>query len=219
MSGRWWVRCSIKGVRGQLLGKYLHQRHTQARYPGLYASEPTRGSDLASKSKCNYKHICKCNPSAVICKLWECIWSLIVETDCWLSTKQAGSLTHFLKSGGTLSKAHPALKLILLRIIFLKTFLACDLLNKLCISMLYLCIRPPSCRWCWSVTIWSVDYTTPSYTEHLLHTFPHIQNTTASYTCALHLPTQYKLPTHPGSGKHYIFTSLHTTIPPWPACS
>ena len=56
-----------------------------------------------------------------------------VETDCWLSTKQAGSQTHFLKSGGTLSKAHPALKLILLRIIFLKTFLTCDLLNKLCI--------------------------------------------------------------------------------------
>ena len=61
-----------------------------------------------------------------------------VETDCWLSTKQAGSLTHFLKSGGTLSKAHPALKLISLRIIFLKTFLTCDLLRKLCT---YLCLH------------------------------------------------------------------------------
>ena len=55
----------------------------------------------------------------------------------------------------------------------------CICAHSLLMSFLYLCvcvfvfvclcIRPPSRRWCWSLTIWSVGYSTPSYTRTLHH--------------------------------------------------
>ena len=46
------------------------------------------------------------------------------------------------------------------------------------LGFLCLCIRPPSRRWCWSMTIWSVDYSTPSYTHNIqLLSSTHTPNT------------------------------------------
>ena len=76
-----------------------------------------------------------------------------------------------------------------------------------------LCIPPPSRRqWCWSVTIWSVGYPTPSRTRTLHHPEQYTPYThTHTHIHTVHTHSTHSTHTHTNRPRHAPYTILHRT--------